>query len=191
MDLKAIEPESKSITMRAAVFVTTYNGLAAGPFVSCCIDFLLDEAPNLGAAIDVIELYPHCDTSDPIPPTQSGMVERFESRLQTLPIVRVYRRYRRAFVSYRSAWTHSSAFFGREISHPDLLTFNANTGEMADALDLLRTKFKASDDFDVSAFRSHLRKRMTALPGSVADLERLQAKYLRAREIAGQQFRHI
>jgi hypothetical protein len=163
--------------MKVVVFVTTYNGLATGPFISCCGDFLLENAPSFGTTIQEIELYPHCDSGEPTLRTLESMRDRFQDRLTTLPIFRVYRRYRRAFVSYRSCWLYSGKFFGADAHFPDPELFSTLCHEMVSAMDLLGRRIKPADDFNMLEFRAHLQRRLAALPTDAVRLRRLQEAY--------------
>jgi hypothetical protein len=176
--------------MRAAAFVTTYNGLAAGPFISCCVDFLFAELPPLGTLLAELELYPHCVTAESVLPSLETLAARFTERLAELPITGVYRRRRYAFVSYRSAWIYRAGLFGRGVNHPDLSEFSLLTREMADALRLLCKKFRVTDDFDVAAFSAHVGARVASLPTTAGKLRALQSRYLALREAAGSAFAH-
>jgi hypothetical protein len=92
-------------------FVVTYNGMATGPCIKRCVEHLMAEAPSFGAAIDRVDLYPHCQTRDPIIAGLELMRDRFQARLATLPFVRFRRQSRLFEVAYASQWVHSGAMF--------------------------------------------------------------------------------
>jgi hypothetical protein len=146
--------------------------------------------PALGSLVNEIELYPHCATADPVEPQFEDMLARFQARCSTLPIVRVYRRHKRAFVSYASKWVHTDAAFGAATVHPDSQAFETITCEMAGALCLLTPRFKSSDDFAVKRLALHVTDRASKLPPDQDALRSALERYLEARERAGSRFSH-
>ena len=57
----------KVSVMEVVPFVVTYNGMATGPCVKRCVEHLMaDRQRSFGAAIERVDLYPHCQTREPI-----------------------------------------------------------------------------------------------------------------------------
>ena len=99
--------------MEIVPFIVTYNGMATGPCIKRCVEYLTAEGPtSFGTAIERIDIYPRCQTRNPIDHGLKFMMDRFQAGLATLPFVRFRRKARLFEVSYASEWVHSSAIFG-------------------------------------------------------------------------------
>jgi hypothetical protein len=169
--------------VQLVAFVTTYNGLSTGPFISCCTDFLSEGIPDLGQTIQEIELYPHCSSRGRSLKTLDSMRERFQDRLKnTLPLAGVYRKSHRAFVSYKSSWCYSNSVFDKQTCFPKLGVFNMLCQEMVLAVNLLSRKIKVQDDFNLPALCTHLQKRLTEIPTNEKNLSKLQQYYHHLRD---------
>ena len=67
--------------MEVVPFIVTYNGMATGPCVKRCVEYLMaDRQHSFGAAIERVDLYPHCQTREPIIAGLKSMRDRFEAR---------------------------------------------------------------------------------------------------------------
>jgi hypothetical protein len=138
--------------------------MATGPCVYRCVEHLLGKPPrSFGAAIEQVELYPHCQTREQTLPTLDGMWDRFQTRLGTLPFVRFFRTRRRFEVAYASAFVHREELFGRAKIELLPAEFILLCREFAAALLLVRRRLKRSDDFD-TAEEAQLQRRLDLLP---------------------------
>ena len=150
--------------MEVVPWVVTYNGMATGPCVRRCVEHLLGDPPRgFGAAIEQMELYPHCQTRDRVLPTLDGMWDRFQVRLGTLPFVRFFRTRRRFEVAYASAFVHREELFGAVKTELPPDEFDVLCREFAAALLLVRRRLKRSDDFDATGLEAHLQQRIAML----------------------------
>ena len=150
--------------MEVVAFVVTYNGMATGPCIQGCVEHLTADAPNFGAAIERVDLYPHCQTLEPIITGLEFMRNRFQARLGTLPFIRFRRTARLFEVAYASQWVHSKAMFGSAVVDLPPAEFTCLCREFAAALLLARRRIKQSDAFDVAELQSHLQQRLRLLP---------------------------
>ena len=150
--------------MNIVPLIVFYNGAASGPCIMRCVEYLTAEGPaSFGTAIERIDLYPRCQTSEPIIPGPDFLMDRFQAGLATLPFIRFRRKARLFEVSYASEWVYSSAMFGASIVELSPSDFNCLCREFAAALSLVRRRVKKSDDFDVDAFEAHLQRRVESL----------------------------
>jgi hypothetical protein len=146
-------------------FVVTYNGMATGPAIKRCVAFLLGKRPRgFGAAIERVDLYPHCQTREPILAGLEAMRYGFEARLASLPFVRFRRKIRLFEVAYASQWVHSEAMIGSSETALSPAEFDCLCREFAAALSLIRRRVKRTDDFDVAGLEAHLQRRLESLP---------------------------
>lgn len=151
--------------MKVVPWVVTYNAMATGPCVSRCVTHLMGKRPkSLGTAIELVELYPHCQSRERVLPTLGNMRDRFQVRLGTLPLVRFYRTRRRFTVSYSSAFIFRDELFGAAKIELPTNEFGLLCREFADALLLVRLRLKRSDNFDLAALEEHLKQRLALLP---------------------------
>ena len=145
-------------------FVVTYNGMATGPCVGRCVDYLMAHAPrSFGGAIERVEVYAHCQTREPIQASLSSLYERFQGRLTTLPYLRFRRKARLFEVAYASEFLHDKTLFGSDDASLSPADFKALCREFAAALSLIRRRVKPSDDFDLDGLDLHLRRRIETL----------------------------
>ncbi len=149
--------------MEVVPFIVTYNGMATGPCINQCVDHLMEDAPPFGRAINRVDLYPRCQTRDPILPGLEFMMERFQTGLETLPFIRFRRKARLFEVSFASQWIHSEAMFGSANIDLSPAEFRCVCYEFAEALLLVRQRVKPSDEFDVARLESHLLHRLKLL----------------------------
>ena len=154
----------KDSFVEIVAFIVTYNGMSTGPCIKQCVDFLTADAPpSFGTAIERIDLYPRCQTKDPITEGLEFMIGRFQEGLATLPFIRFHRKIRLFELSYESMWVHSSDMFGATAVELSSSEFNCVCREFAAALALVRRRVKKGDDFDVDAFEAYLHRRVECL----------------------------
>lgn len=154
--------------MEIVPFIVTYNGMASGPCIKQCAEYLTADGPSSsGPAIERIDIYPRCHTRDPIIAGLEFMVDRFQAGLATLPFIRFRRKLRLFEVSYESKLVHSSVMFGPKVVEFSPSDFNCICREFATALSFVRHRVKKSDDFDVDAFELHLHRRIECLNETV------------------------
>jgi hypothetical protein len=145
-------------------FVVTYKGMATGPCIKRCVEYLTAGGPpSFGTAIERIDIYPRCQTRDPITPEFRFMMDRFQAGLASLPFLRFRRKARLFEISYVSAWMHSGEMFGTSKIELPKADFNCLCREFAVALSLMRGRIKKSDDFDMDALDAHLKRRIESL----------------------------
>ena len=151
--------------MEVVPFVVTYNGMATAPAFKRCVEYLLGKRPqSFGAMIERVNLYPHCQTSEPIIVGLEPMLDRFQARLATLPFVRFRRKLRLFEVAYASQWVHSEAVFGASKVELSPAEFGCLCREFVAALSLIRRRVKETDAFDVAGLEAHLQRRLGSLP---------------------------
>lgn len=151
--------------MEVVPFIVTYNGMATGPAVKRCLEALLGKRPrSFGSAIQRVDLYPHCQTREPIIAGLESMRERFQARLASLPFVRFRRKLRLFEVAYASQLVHSEAMFGSSAAGLFPAEFDCVCREFAVALSLIRRRVTRTDDFDVAGLEAHLQRRLESLP---------------------------
>ena len=151
--------------MEVVPFVVTYNGMATGPCLKRCVAHLLGTRPrNFGSAIKRVELYPHCQSREPIRPGLEGMWDRFQTRLANLPLVWFRRTQRFLVVSYASQLVHREELFGAAEAELSSDEFDGLCREFAIALLLARRRLKRSDAFDAAGLEKHLQRRLARLP---------------------------
>ena len=150
--------------LKIVPYIVTYNGMAYGPCITRCSDYLAPEgAGSFGTAIEQIDIYARCQTRDPIIPGLEFMVDRFQAGLKTLPFIRFRRKARIFELSYASDWIHSSEMFGAADVGLAPDEFSCLCREFSAALFLLRRRLKKSDDFDVELFETILKRRVEDL----------------------------
>lgn len=149
--------------MEVVPFVVTYNGMATGPAIKRCVEHLMADAPAFGAAVERMELYPHCHTREPLVAGLGAIAARFQDRLATLPFVR-FRRTRRLFeVAYASSFVHRDDLFGAAKIELPSVEFCGLCQEFAAAMLQVRRRLKSSDEFDASGLEAHLQHRLALL----------------------------
>ncbi len=150
--------------MKIFAYIVTYNGGGSGPCIMQCVEYLTAGGPaTFGTAIEQIEIYPRCQTRDPIAPGCEFLMDRFQAGLATLPFIRFRRKPKLFEVSYASEWLFSKEMFGAEMIELPPSEFNCLVREFAAALSLVRRRVKKSDDFDVDGFEAHLQCRVEDL----------------------------
>ncbi len=103
--------------MKIVPLIVTYNELASGPFSLRCAEYLMAEGTNsFGTAIEQIDIYPRCQTGEPIIPGLEFMSRRFQVGLTKLPYIRFKREARLFEVSYASSWVYSDTKLGSSIT---------------------------------------------------------------------------
>lgn len=154
--------------MEVVPFVVTYNGMATGPAIKRCVEHLLGAPPpNFGDAIERVDLYPHCQTREPIVAGLEWMQDRFQTRLATLPFVRFRRKLRLFEVAYVSQWVHSKAMFESSELALSPADFDCLCREFVAAMSLIWPRLKRTDTFDVAGLEAHLQRRLESLPRQV------------------------
>lgn len=150
--------------MKIVPFIVTPNGMATGPCIKRCTEYLTTGGSiSFGTAIERIDLYPRCQTRDPIPPGLEYMTDRFQAGLESLPFIRFHRKARLFEISYASEWVHSSEFFGASKTELSTSDFTCLCREFSAALSFVRRRIKKSDDFNVDEFEAHLKRRIESL----------------------------
>jgi hypothetical protein len=159
-----VRPTRRVSAVEVVPFVVTYNGMATGPCVKRCAEYLMAGGPGtFGAAVERVELYPHCQTGDPVIAGLESMHDRFQTRLATLPFARFRRKARLFEVSFVSRWIRSEAMFGAAVAELPPAEFRLLCGEFVAALALLRSRVKRSDAFDTAGLEAHVQRRLDSL----------------------------
>jgi hypothetical protein len=121
--------------MDVVPFIVTYNGIATGPCVNRCAEYLMaGSPPSFGAAIERVDIYAHCQTREPIIDSLTFMFERFQKRLTTLPFLRFRRKARLFEVAYLSGFVYAETLFHSAEASLSLADFNGLCREFAEAL---------------------------------------------------------
>lgn len=135
--------------------------MECGPELNRCAAYLLiDMPPHLGAAIERVDIYPRCQTSDPIDQSLVQLNNRFQENLEKLPFIRFKRKEKLLEVSYLSKFIYSSSM------KPPLppADFACLCREFAWALTQARKRLKKTDDFNIDLLEKHLEARLATLP---------------------------
>ena len=149
--------------MEIVPFIITYNGMATGSCVTQCAEYLMNDAPDFGAAIKRVDIYAHCQTSDAVVASLASMDERFQQRINKLPMIRFRRKSQLVEISYASAFLYTDALFGKEKIPLSAANFGCLCREFAAALSLIQRRIKLSDDFDMDALNMQLQRRLASL----------------------------
>ncbi len=150
--------------MEVVPFIVTYNGMAAGPCVNRCAEYVMSAAPqSFGAAIERVDIYAHCQTSEAITSSLRSMDKRFQVRLATLPYLRFRRKARLFEIAYASQFVFAEKLFESDEAVLSLTDFDRLCCEFAEALALIRRRVKPSDDFDLDGLDLHIRRRIQSL----------------------------
>lgn len=151
--------------MEVVPFVVTYNSMTTGPCINRAVELLLGELPrSFGEAIERVELYPHCQTRDPIILGLASVRDRFQTRLATLPFLRFRRTARLFEVAYVSQLEHREKLFGLTGEDLSSAEFAMLCRECAAAFLLVCRQLKPTDAIDLDALEEHLQQRLALLP---------------------------
>ena len=158
--------------MQIFAYMVTYDGGGSGPCIMRCIEYLTAGAPeSFGTAIEQIEIYPRCQSRDPIAPDSEFLSDRFQAGLATLPFVRFRRKSKLVEVSYASEWLFSKEHFSASETELPTNEFKCLVREFAEALLMVRQRITKSDDFDLNAFEAHIRRRLEDLDQHALNLK--------------------
>ena len=160
--------------MQFHVMACTYNTLGGHSTLSLISGFLLVDADDFGSAVSELTVafhFPH--TGQPLS-TLEQMFADYHVYRQSLPKV-VFRRKR----GQASIDIASELLDGKDWEQTRGLSvplFRAGVAETIAALELLKKRLTAKDDFNLAAFLGHCRKAQSRLPSTVEDLDALAAE---------------
>jgi hypothetical protein len=161
--------------VKIAPFIVFYDGMGTGPSLRLCVDFLLMNAPpSFGSAIKQVDIYAHCRSRGRIKKTLDSMSERFRVWVQTLPKVWFRRKSQLFEIAYFSRLLYFKEMFGSNRRPLDLRYFITFCQEFGSVLMMIEERLKPTDDFDLTAFRTHIEQRLSDLPNDDSGLRRLQ-----------------
>jgi uncharacterized protein YfeS len=159
----------------------SYNLYGGNTSLSLIGQYLADEMPDFGPAINELTVTMRFATSPPARETLERLFAEFHASLANLPQV-VFRRSR----EQASVIFQSQLLDGRELHKSRTLSlelFRGGLAEVVDRLALLKSRLKRSDAFDLPGFLAHCEGRLMAAPRSQEALEVLSADLCRkARE---------
>jgi hypothetical protein len=179
--------EKTPVPMRILPWLIVYNGLGPDETLDRAASFLMGSPPRMfGSAVKEIELCLKVRTRTTSSPTPVGKQRRdYVESLKVHPQVGFLRRYsklRVAYVSRLKIERYSIRLLPQNKWVKDkrvarsLASFRAACHEMASHLRLAEAKLKKADDFDWDAFSAHLDKRLSELPKSRMEFQRLVKK---------------
>ena len=153
--------------MEIRPFVVTSTGMAFGPCIQECADFLVEKSLDFGSAVSLVELYLHCESADEMNPRLEFMVDRFNDQIKSLPKIWFRRKKHQIDISFRSQWIHRKEFFGSK--HIKLCDneFQILCKELADAFCLIEKRIKRSDSFETARFLEHINSQLEKLATQV------------------------
>jgi len=154
--------------MEFYVMARSYNTYGGHTTLSLIPDFLLWDADTFGSAVSELTVTMHFPHSGRPRPTLEQMFATFHANRQSLPKV-VFRRKRgQAAIDIASElldgkdWDRNRGF--------SLPLFKAGVAETIAALELLRKRLTAADDFKLEAFLTHCREAQSRLPSTAEEL---------------------
>jgi uncharacterized protein YfeS len=161
--------------MKFHVMVRTYNTYGGHPTLSLISDFLLWGVDGFGSAISELTVIFHFPHTRRARITLEQMYADFHANRRSLPKV-VFRRQRgQASIDIASELLDGKNWEqGPGLS---LQLFKAGVTETVAALELLKKRLTAKDDFNLSAFLAHCSKAHSRLPSTVEELVALAAEY--------------
>jgi len=168
--------------MKLYVMVKTYNLYGGNTSLSLIADYLSDDAPYFGPAINELTVTMHFVSSPPPKKTLESLFHDYHASFTKLPKV-VFRRSReQASVDYIS-----TLLDGRDLHTSRRLSlelFRAGLSEVVDHLSMLRSRLKPSDSFDLANFLAHCEHRRDAAPESQEVIDILATTLKRKRQEA-------
>jgi len=150
----------------------TYNSYGGHSTLSLIPDFLLTDAPDFGKAISELTVTFHFPTSGPARKSLEQLCTSFHANRTSLPKV-VFRRSReQASIDVASDLLDGSDWEARRgLSLP---VFTAGVKETLAALQFLKSRLTAKDNFSLDAFLSHCQCREASLPTTDEALAQLK-----------------
>lgn len=157
--------------MKLHILAKSYDTHGAHSTLSPIGDFLLKDAPNFGDAVEEISITLCFHDSGPAKRGLQGLLEQHQTYRASLPKV-TYRKSKRLF----EIEIPSELMDGRDWRSSEKISlplFQAGVKEVCHALQLIKKRLTAADQFDVVAFLNHCEKRKNAIPTSLAALQAL------------------
>jgi uncharacterized protein YfeS len=154
--------------MEFHVMARTYNTYGGHSTLSLISDFLLGDADNFGSAVSELTVTFHFPHGGPALSTLEQLYADFHANRGSLPKV-VFRRKRgQAAIDIASELVDGKDWErARGLS---LRLFKAGVAETIAALELLKKRLTAKDDFNLEAFLAHCGKAQSRLPSTVEEL---------------------
>ncbi|UQV43793.1 hypothetical protein KIV45_17915 [Janthinobacterium lividum] len=156
------------------VIAKSYNSYGGHTTLSPIGDFLLAGGGSFGDAIKEISITLHFRDSGPAKKTLESLLETHNNFRLTLPKVTYRRAKSKVEIVIASElmegrdWTHSSTL--------SLPLFKAGVDEVINALGLLRTRLKRTDDFNLEKFLDHCEAAKKSVPNSEKALQILASE---------------
>lgn len=166
--------------MEFHVGARSYKTFGGHPSLGLIGDFLLQGAGHFGDAVKELEFTLHVPNSGQPLASLESMWNEHEIHRATLPKL-IYSRKKGAMNLHISSEAMTSDDWKPGSSFLSLSTFKRGVDEILHALPLMKTRLKASDDFDLKAFVAHCEAARQRIPESDQEFETLAAK-LRAAE---------
>jgi uncharacterized protein YfeS len=168
--------------MQFSVMARTYNTYGGHSTLSLISGFLLGDAGDFGSAVSELTVTFHFPHTGQALSSLEQLYADFHANRQSLPKV-VFRRKRgQASIDIASELLDGKDWEQRRgLSLP---LFKAGVAETIAALELLKNRLTAKDDFHLAAFLAHCNEARSRLPSTVEDLAAL-ADECKKRQAAG------
>lgn len=155
--------------MQLYIYAKSYNSWGGNPHLSLAGDFLLQNAPSFGGAINEIEITLVLPDRGPPKATLERSFEAHHQCRATLPKLTFHRAKKRVEIVIAS-----EAMDGRDwkfTTRVSLPIFSQGCVDIIKALQLLEKRIKSSDDFDLHALLSHCAGLQAQIPTHEDDLQ--------------------
>jgi uncharacterized protein YfeS len=161
------------------VMVCTYNTYGGHATLSLISDFLLSDDDHFGSAISELSVNFNCPHSGPPRPTLETMFTNFHAHRKSLQKI-VFRRKKGQVVIDVASELLDGEDLLKSIGL-SLPLFHAGVAETIAALQLLKQRLTAKDDFQLAAFLQHCADAQSRLPSTAQELAALAAESKRRR----------
>lgn len=157
--------------MKLHILAKSYDTHGAHSTLSPIGDFLLTDAPNFGDAVEEITITLCFHDSGPAKRGLQGLLKLHQAYRASLPKV-TFRKSKRLF----EIEIASELMDGRDWKSAEKISlplFQAGVEEVCHALQLIKKRITAADQFDVGAFLNYCEKKKSELPTSLNALQKL------------------
>lgn len=158
--------------MEVLILAQSYDCYGGCAIYSVVGDLLTTRLGDYGSAVNSIHLTAHLSSQIRNPRrTLEELFDQFHDALKKLPKVTFRRQLRRIEIEFLSPHFHAS---DHEYLKPSVEKSNLAAGEVATALELVRTRLKRADDFDVEQFLKDAKGILKQGFGSAEEIEAIE-----------------
>lgn len=157
--------------MNCSVQIVFYNGMSGHPAISYAGQFLLNAAgDDFAPDVKEIELYAHVPSENHSESTQS-MWQRFEERIDTLPLAWIKRRESLVEVSYRSKLGTEEQLVGEDRMASTTTMFEKACVEVIEAFTFASVRLKNVEGIAWDKLLRHMSQRLNHVPSNDSQLK--------------------